>query len=336
MEKLLIMLLCLMLALGAVPAMAQEEAPYVHEGISRVSASVFSLEESVNFFTKTMGLELVCEGDLDEQVCKALYDMPCAAKYAMLKNAYQDTLLQLIEFAQTPTQTSREGYNSWDYGYYDIAFRCADIQACFKDLTAQGYKFLCEPYSYTTTWSGATVFEAVLQGPNGMPLALINKTESTPEFEGMFRNFPDVVLVVDDIATADRFYTDVLGIQKGFDMEMEPGLVDPIVGTAGTDITTRIAMYVASGATPVIEILSYSEEGRPMRLDGAMVPAKAGTFATAFRTEVFDEVMAKCDENGFPVVYGPLEMTLAPYGQIRTALISGPNGTFMEIFEVLG
>ena len=333
MKRIALLFLCLALVL-AMPAMAEEET-YAHEGISRVCASVFSLEESLDFFTNTMELKLVAQGELDQQTCAALYGMDCAAKYAMLKNSVQDTLLQLIEFENTPEKTSREGYNSWDLGYYDIAFRCADIQQCFADLTEMGYTFLCEPYSYTTTWSGDTVFEAVLQGPNGMPLALINKTEATPAFEGMFRNFPDVVLVVGDMESADRFYTDVLGIAKGFDMEMEPGLVDPIVGTAGTDIITRSAMYVASGNTPIIEILDFSEEGRAMRLEGAMTPANAGTFCTSFKTEIFDEVIEKCEANDFPVVYGPVELTLEPYGQIRSALVSGPDGSFVEIFEVL-
>ena len=224
MKKILAILLALTLALSVgVAAMAEEET-YAHEGISRVCASVFSLEESLDFFTNTMELELVAQGELDQQTCAALYGMDCAAKYAMLKNSVQDTLLQLIEFENTPEKTSREGYNSWDLGYYDIAFRCADIQQCFADLTEMGYTFLCEPYSYTTTWSGDTVFEAVLQGPNGMPLALINKTEATPAFEGMFRNFPDLSTERDDfmIVSPDEgalnrnmYYASVLGVELG-------------------------------------------------------------------------------------------------------------------------
>ncbi|MEF9895318.1 MAG: VOC family protein [Clostridia bacterium] len=340
MNRLLTIMLCVALLLSlACPtvAFAQDApapAPKV-EGISRISVSVFDLEKSVAFYADTMELTEAARGELSQEACKALYGMDCAAQYVMMKNPVQTTLLQLIKFEKTPEKTSREGYNSWDLGYYDVSFRCADIQKVRDDMVANGATFLCEPYQYTTTWSGATVFEAVTSDPNGVPLAIINKTEKTPAFEGMFRNFPDVVLVVGDMAEADAFYEGVLGCPKAFDMEMEKGLVDPIVGVAGTEYNTRIAMYMGAGATPVIEVLDFDAEGKSMTEAGASVPANAGLFATCFLVEGLDDVLKTASDAGFATVAAPVEMAVAPYGAIRTAMVAGPNGSTFELFEVL-
>ncbi|MDI9505077.1 MAG: hypothetical protein GX246_04845 [Clostridiales bacterium] len=335
MKKVCSLLLIVFLLMKTGIVLAEQTSVPANEGISRICASVFDLAESEMFFTEVMELTKVGEGTLEASVVHTLYGLDCDARYVMLKNEVQTTLLQLIEFSERPQKTSRQGYRTWDYGYYDIAFRCADIQKVYADLSAQGYEFPCPPYQYVTTWSGTEVFEAVMYGPNDMPLALINKTANTPEFEGMFRNFPDVVLVVDNMDTADRFYVDVLGMSKVFDMEMEKGLVDPIVGTVGTDIVTRIGMYMGGGATPIIEILDYSEEGVSMTEEGASVPGNAGIFATCFMVENVDAILESAAEQGFAASSETLEMELAPYGVIRTALVSGPNGSLVEIFEIL-
>ncbi|MDO4546487.1 MAG: VOC family protein [Clostridia bacterium] len=334
MKKILTAILVFALCLPFAAAIGEEAAAPTMEGISRVCISTMDLAASEAFYTEKIGLTKVAEGELDRQTCLALYSMDCEARYICLKNSVQSTLMQIIEFAELPQKTSREGYNSWDYGYFDISLRCADIDAVYDEMTGLGYDFICEPYQYTTTWSNAQVYECVMFGPDDVPLAMINKTASTPAFEGMFRNFPDVVTVVDSMDTADKFYVDVMGMSKVFDMEMENGLVDPIVGTAGTDITTRIAMYMGSGQTPVIEVLDFSAEGRFMTLEGASVPGNAGMFANAYLTDDLEGLLGAMAENGFEACTQTVEMNLAPYGNIRAAMVSGPNGTLVELFEM--
>jgi hypothetical protein len=51
--------------------------------------------------------------------------------------------------------------------------------------------------------------------------------------------------------------------------------------------------------------------------------------------ENVDAILESAAEQGFAASSETLEMELAPYGVIRTALVSGPNGSLVEIFEIL-
>ena len=326
-------LLCVLLGL-CVGATAQEAAAPGNKGIERICMSVRDLEATRAFFVDHMELTQVGEGTLDEQTIEALYGMKANARYVMLKNDLQTTMIELLEFDPKPTKTSREGYNCWDYGYFDVAFRCQDNDEAYEKFTALGYEFSCPPYRYVTSWSNAEVLEAVMIGPDDIPLALMGKTASTPEFEGMFRNFPDSVLIVESIAEADRYYVDTLGLTKAFDMVLEDGLVEPIFGIEpGAQV--HMTMYMGSGVTPIVEIISFEKlKGVSMTAEGASVPANAGTFATCFEVENLEEALALHEKNGFAATSGIVEMELAPHGKIRSAMVSGPSQAMIELFEI--
>ena len=336
MRKLLCTLLMLALTAGVCTfASAEEAAPQpTNKGIERVCMSVTDLEATKSFFVDLMELSEVAEGTLSKETVKALYGMDATAKYAMLKNDVQTTLVELIEFDPKPTKTSREGYNCWDFGYYDLAFRSQSNDEAYEKFTALGYQFACPPYKYVTIWSGAEVLEAVMIGPDNIPLALIEKTPSTPAFEGMFRNFPDSVLIVESVDESDRYYVDTLGLVKAFDMVMEDGLVDPIFGIEN-GVHTRIVMYMGSGSTPIVEIIEFTnKKGVSMTAEGASVPSNAGTFATCYEVENLEEALAKHAENGFAATSEIVEMELAPYGKVRCAMVSGPSQAMVELFEI--
>ena len=303
-------------------------------GISRILISVFDLEQSVAFYTKKMEMSAVAQGHLSAEDCRAAYGFHSAAEYVMLKNSLQSTLLQLIAFENPPQKKSREGYHSWDLGYYDLSFRCVDIQRVHEEMVADGFEFTCAPYQYTTTWSDVTLAESVMTEMNGVPVAMINQTAHTPAFEGNFRNIPDVVLVVSDMQLADVLYEDVLGCPKGFDRWLEKGLIDPITGVEGTGYHTRMAMYRGAPSTPIIEVLEFDTPGRKMAEEGAAIAQNAGLFATSFLVSGLDLMLRRAHAAGFQTRFGPADLCLKPYGSIRTAMISRPDGTLFELFEI--
>lgn len=217
-------------------------------GIKRICVSVSELEKSLAFFTGEMELTEVCRGRLDEQTVAAVYGLESsAAEYAMLKNEEQPTLLQLICFTNTPKRPIREGRPSWDFGYYDVAFRAKDNSWAYEHFRDLGYDYYCPPTRYVADWINLDVLEGVLKGPDAMPMALIERLkEPIPRFEGMFSIFTDVAQTVVSGEEAARFYEGVLGLSKVFDEELPDGLVDDIVGVPhGTH--TRMLMF--AGAT---------------------------------------------------------------------------------------
>lgn len=302
-------------------------------GIKRICVSVSELEKSQAFFTGEMELTEVCRGRLDEQTVAAVYGLESsAAEYAMLKNEEQPTLLQLICFTNTPKRPIREGRPSWDFGYYDVAFRAKDNSWAYEHFRDLGFDYYCPPTRYVADWINLDVLEGVLKGPDAMPMALIERLkEPIPRFEGMFSIFTDVAQTVASGEEAARFYEGVLGLSKVFDEELPDGLVDDIVGVPhGTH--TRMLMF-AGGNTPITECLEYSIKGRPM--SDVAKPENVGVFATAYETEDLDALLERCAAAGFETAVPPLRLRLEPYGEIRLARVNGPSGMSVELFQAL-
>ena len=323
--------------LGACCATAcAEEAPAPqNKGIMRISVSASDLETSKAFFDDVMEMDFVAEGELDKESVKSLYGMDATAKYAMYKNGMQDTLVQVMEFDPKPTKTAREGFNIYDHGYYDIAFRCQDNDEAYARFSEMGYAFPRTPYRYVTSWSNAEVLEAVMYGPDNIPIALMGKTAGTPAFEGTFRNMPDSVLIVESIEEADRYYVDTLGASKVFDMELEAGLVEPIFNLDG-DAQIHMTMYMGSGATPVIEVICFEAlDGVSITEKGGVLGDYAGKFATCFEVDNLDEALAKHEANGFKRYGEVTEYELAPYGKIRSAMVHGASQALVELYEIV-
>lgn len=335
MKKMLSIIIALLLVAMSSMAFAEAAAP-TNAGILRISVSASDLATTKAFFDDVMEMDFVAEGELDKETVKSLYGMDASAKYAMYKNGLQNTLVQVLEFDPKPTKTAREGFNVWDGGYYDIAYRCQDNDEAYAKFSGMGYEFPTPPYKYVTSWSNAEVLEAVMFGPDNMPIALMGKTASTPAFEGTFRNMPDSVLIVDSIEEADKYYVDTLGVSKVFDMVLEAGLVEPIFNLEG-NAQIHMTMYMGTdAATPVIEIISFEAlDSVSITEKGGVLGDYAGKFATCFEVENLEEAVAKHEANGFGK-YGEItEYELAPYGKVRSCVVHGPSKALMELYQIV-
>jgi catechol 2,3-dioxygenase-like lactoylglutathione lyase family enzyme len=319
-------------AVGIAEEGAAEE-PVPDSGVMRVCISVNDLGKSLTFFTEQLEFTLVGSGILLEDVVGPLYGLQGGARYAMVKNDYQATVLQLIEFEGRSGACIRtEEDHGYDPGYFDVAVRCDDNYAVAKHLTKLGFTYYTEPYEYTAEWSGSTVSEAVLRGVDNVPTTMImSVSEPRPEFPGLFKNITDIALVVSDMDEADAFWTGVLDMPKVYDEELEDGVVDPILGLPeGTH--SRMAYYSGSN-TAVIEALEFSVEGTPMAETAQ--PCNAGIFALAYVVDDLDATLQKAGEAGFNVHGDPVGSVLAVFGNVRSALVDGPDGMIAEIFELM-
>lgn len=304
-----------------------------YSGILRICVSVKQLENSVKFYRDYMGYHVAAEGSMDEKTCMSMYAIEAStAKYVMLKNDVQDTLLQLIEFSNNSGKYVRDGRRPWDYGYLDIAVRAKDNYRSCLELTSLGYEYMSTPVRYVADWIDMDVSEGVLIGPDRLPIAMIQRLKDPiPQFDGKFSLITDCAQVMRDMDEAKRFYGELLGFNKVFDSAMPDGLVDPVVQVPyGTH--THMVMYQSAGC-PVVELINYSIEGRSM--SDTAKPQNIGLFATAFQTDCVEETASACKSAGFPVIRGPVIIELAPYGRVKTIWVNGPSDTIVEFFEVL-
>lgn len=301
-------------------------------GIKRITVGVSDLEKSRKFFTEEMELTEAAGGIIDGASAESLYGLKHPAEYVMLKNDEQETLLQLIHFCGHEGGQIRETAESWDFGYYDVAFRAKDNTEAERRFKSLGYDYYCTPTRYVADWINLDVLEAVLKGPDALPMALIERLkEPIPKFDGNFSIITDVAHTVADGEEATRFYVNVLGLSKIFDEVLPDGLVDEIVSVPhGTH--TRMLMY-AGGNTPITECLEYSLKGR--YLSDTAVPGNYGIFSTAYETDDLYAFLKKAEENGFRTLREPCRTELAPYGMISSAFVEGPSKMLIEVFQVL-
>lgn len=313
-------------------AAAEEAAPTRDLGVVRICISVNDLDKSTGFFTNMLEFTQVGAGILTPDVVSALYGLEGGARYVMVKNEYQSTMLQLIEFDAKTGACIRTDRPSWDPGYFDVAMRCDNNAAVHKHLTKLGYTYYCEPYEYTAEWSGSTVSEAVLCGVDDVPTTMIESvSEPRPEFDGLFKNMTDIAMCMSDLDASDAFYVDVLGLVKAYDEMLEDGLVDGILSLPEGTHTRMVYYSDPSGNTAVVEGLQFSIEGTSMA-DVAQ-PQNAGIFAMAYEVEDLETSMQKATDAGFTVHGEPVEHVLAATGTIRSVLVDGFDGALAEFFQ---
>ncbi len=301
-------------------------------GIMRICVSVSDLQKSCDFFVHELDLTEVCHGFFDKNTVKKLYGINSRAEYVMLKNDVQPTLLELLYLENSPKNEIRNGRPSWDFGYYDIAFRAKDNTQSMKHFKDAGYTYFCEPVHYTADWINLDVLEGVLRGPDCIPLAMIERLkEPIPVFDGNFSIFTDSAVTLEDAEETIRFYTEVIGLTKTFDEVLPDGLVDEVVSVPnGTH--TRMLMF-SGGNTPITECLVYSKKGVPM--SDVATPENVGIFAMAYETDNLQALLERANANGFHTTNGPVQVELAPYGRIELAHISGPSDIMVEVFQIL-
>ena len=302
-------------------------------GIDAIYISVKDLDRSLGFFRDSIGLEEVAGGPADPAWLTGLWGLgqETGAETASLKHPEQATLLRLVQFSPGPKRYLRDGHNVYDYGLFDIAFRTKDVEASLERLGQEGFGTVSPPAVYTADWAQVTVKEADLEGPDRLPLALIQRLTGVVPFEGDFSVMIDCAQFCEDYEAALAFYVDLLGLTPAFDMELPQGLIDPVVQTpAGT--TSRMAFLVKPGSpVPAVELIGTDAESR--HLDrGEGVPAY-GLFSLGFEVEDLDQALEKISLANYEILAGPLDLDRSGLPARRAALVEGPNRIALEFFE---
>lgn len=306
----------------------------VSNGIDRIKISVSDLSASVAFFRDTIEMTVVAEHSLESLPFCALWGLPpgTSARAVCLKNDEQSTMVELIEITPNRGRFIREGARTYDPGLFDIAFRTKNLVATYEHLKRQGYRFVSPPVVYTADWANVTVAEAILIGPNEMPVALIERlSEPKPVIRGRFGTMVDVAQYVPDMDACAPFYTDILGYTSVFDAELPQGLIDEVVGFPPGTTSRMNLMYQTQTKTPAVELIWSSAGGRP--LGDAVHPLHFGLFAMTFETADLDGLLRRVAGAGYAVLAGPVAYEAPVHGPVRAATVRGPNDVLIELFS---
>jgi catechol 2,3-dioxygenase-like lactoylglutathione lyase family enzyme len=306
----------------------------VKNGIDRIKISVSNMAASVAFFRDTLEMTVVAESAIDAAAFPLLWGLPpgTTARAVYLRNDEQSTAIELFEVTPNSGRAIRSGARMYDYGILDVAFRVKNLAGLYDELTAKGMRFNSAPVVYTADWANVTVAEAIMIGPDEMPVALIERlSEPRPFIRNRFGTMVDVAQYVERMEDCAPFYTDILGYTSVFDQPLPDGLIDPVVGLPPGSRSHLNLMYQPETQTPAVELIQSSAPGR--QLAPVIGPLNVGLFALSFETADLGLLLARISEAGHQVLAGPVEMETALHGRVRAATVRGPNHVLLEFFS---
>ena len=302
------------------------------KGMDRVFISVSNLEDSLAFYRDWIGMKVIAEQALEPDEIQKLWNLPkgTKARAVFLKNELQSTLVELIEFKPHSGRTIREGAKPWDYGLYDIAFLVKDITACYRDLTEKGFTFVSPPIQYRPNWVPHAVKEAVLIGPDNVPIAHIDRmTSEQYESPDEYIKLADSAQIVESMSAVVKFYGDILGLDLLSELTLPEGLVDDVLTLPpGTEV--KMAFFNKENAL-IVEFLQLSMKGKS--LASVARPPNLGLFMISFEVDNLLPLMETFKKEGIAILSDPVESHTQVHGKMRAITVEGPSGVMVELFE---
>lgn len=303
-------------------------------GMDRVFYSVGSMEKALSFYRDMIGMKVVAKTVLEPVEVERLWRLPPStmAKAVFLRSELQDTAVELIEFTPNSGKLIRSGPGDLDWGIYDTAWFVKDIQYCYREALAKGYEFVAPPVEYQPNWVPWKVKETVMLGPDNAALVLFERmTEEAKQYDRQYIRMNHSAFIVGKVDEGKKFFCDCIGMDVRGEMEIPPGIVDSVLGIPpGTKC--RGAFLEKKGTnTCIIELLEMAIPGKPLGMIAR--PPNLGIFGYAFEVDNLGRLLEVLPGSGYPIMGGPCKVKTPLHGEIEAAIISGPYGALIEIFQ---
>ena len=138
-----------------------------------------------------------------------------------------------------------------------------------------------------------------------------------------------VNIVVADLERAIRFYSDLLGLRRGFEVFLEGEWIETVTGLRGARARC-VFMEGDDGATR-LELLHY-ESPASQSLPANSARQTRGLRHIAFMVDDLDALVARLRAAGVPLVSEPVTVpfAVADKGRKRLCYFHDPDGTLLE------
>ncbi len=133
-------------------------------------------------------------------------------------------------------------------------------------------------------------------------------------------------IVVDDLSKSLRFYRDLLGFEVVKRTEENGSYIEKILALDNASVTT---VKMTSQDGQMIELLSYT---RPSEIKQERKINDIGLSHIAFAVKDIDGAYEKLRKEAVVFINNPV---LSPDGYAKVAFCRAPEGTFVELVEVL-
>jgi glyoxylase I family protein len=140
-----------------------------------------------------------------------------------------------------------------------------------------------------------------------------------------------VNIVVNDMARAERFYGELLGLRRGFERVLEGEWIERVTGLPGARAHCVFYEPAAGGR---LELLQYlSPHGEPLTPNS--FPYTPGIRHLAFEVDDLDALCERLRAAGVALVSAPVTVPfrVADAGRKRLCYFHDPEGVLLEVAE---
>jgi catechol 2,3-dioxygenase-like lactoylglutathione lyase family enzyme len=326
----------------------QEKTPTKEylSGFHEVVVSVRNLPAAMKFYQEVAGWEIAHFADAKPEQARlwGLKESVRVEECLLRNKGDKHGWLRLVKFhvSDSLQRHIRSNAHAWDVGgIYDLNVRVKDMKAKLLQMDYAGWQATSDPHRYT--FGKMDVEEAIVRGPDGVMLALIQR--HAPPLEG-FRNLREFsyifnsTQIVSNMDASLDFYMNKLGFKiymksdNAANKEEENvfGLPHNI-----NKITKRkvVVLHPQGTNDGSVELLQF-EGLKGKNCAASAVAPNLGILLLRFPVSDIEGYRKRILEKGVKLERDIAELELAPYGKVKVMAVRTPDGAVLEIFEAKG
>lgn len=312
------------------------------DGWQEVMMTVSDLNKTANDMVDVGGWEIVEKGIVDPNLIAA-WNLPSetTAEYLLIRNpGSKKGLIRFVKFNNVEQKLIRPAGQVWDIGaIFDINTRVINIDEKFDILQKRGWHAYSRPVEYG--FANFTVSEVLMQGPDGIVLAMIERIapalEGWPHLKKISRSFNSTFIVKDHKATA-KFFNEVLGFKTYLEVHEETrasgesvlGLPHNVSANHPLDVYIMHPNGTNDGSIEFVTLRGL--EGNDYSSRSA--PQNLGISVLRFPVTDINSKATELKAKGVVLTVPPTKITLNPYGLVTLFAFQTPDGVWIEYFEV--
>lgn len=311
-------------------------------GFQEVIFSVSDIEEATQLYQNIGGWQVVYRsGGTKEQLNYWQVDTAARLTEVVLANPGDERgYLRLVQFDGVSQRPIRSSGRTWDTGgIFDINIRAKDLPSSFEALQDAGWNGFSDPIRYQ--FGPFDVSEVILQGPDGIALALMERhappLEGYPNLRKLSHIF-NSTHISKDAEAAHAFFIDQLGWEiylqtPGLDRTAGPNVLGfPQNINAEIELPVYIVhpQGINFGSIEFIEVKGLDGED----FSAYAQPPNLGILLLRFPVKNANAYADILQSRGVELYQPVTTLNIAPYGLCRLFSVRSPDGVLLEFVEL--
>ncbi len=258
----------------------------------------------------------------------------------LLANPGEDRgYVRLVKFHDVEQRQIRSSGRFWDVGgFSNVSSRVLSMHESFGSLQRRGWVGHHDPVRYQ--FGPFTVIEGVATGHDGVVFSLVERLAPALEpgaFPGRFGAPFNAPQVVRNYQEALDFYVQRLGFKVALETEItwQPPGANIFGLPYAIAMSTPVKVAIVQPQGVVVGCLELFAPGELIGRDfsALAVPPNLGVLLVRFPCTGLMDYARALKAGGVPLVVGPIEIPIEPYGRVNLFAVRSPDGSWVEFYE---